>query len=44
MEDAIKALEVAYNHFNEAVSQDEVDKAIYEICVAERLIAINRQV
>lgn len=40
MQEWIKALDVAYNHFNHAITQDEIDLAIYEIQVAEKAIAL----
>lgn len=40
MQECIKKLDTAYNHFNHAVTNDEVDLAIYEILAAEKAIAL----
>lgn len=37
----IERLEVARNHFENAVGQDEVDLAIYEMAAAEMALAIE---
>lgn len=37
----IVRLEVARNHFEEAVGQDEVDMAIYEMAAAEVALAME---
>ena len=37
----IERLEIARNHFENAVGQDEVDLAIYEMVAAEMALAIE---
>ena len=40
MPEYVKLLEVAQNHFDNAVTPEEVDKAIYELNAAEIAMAI----
>jgi len=40
MQECIKKLNIAYNHFNNAITDDEIDLAIYEILSAEKAIAV----